>query len=174
MMIPTGVLTAAYIAASALYILSLGGLANQESARRGNSLGVAGMIIAVVATVAGITQQGLFIALSAMAVGSVIGAALAARVAMTSMPQLVAVLHSFVGLAAVLVGVASHLAPQGLTGVEHVIHAVELYIGVLVGAVTFTGSIVAWGKLQGVIRSRPLLLPGRHLVNAGLLVVCVV
>ena len=103
--IPAGVLTAAYIAASALFILSLGGLANQESARRGNSLGVAGMIIAVVATVAGVTTQGLLVSATSMAVGAVIGATLAARVGMTSMPQLVAILHSFVGLAAVLVGI---------------------------------------------------------------------
>ena len=171
--IPPGVLTAAYIAASALFILSLGGLANQQSARRGNQLGVAGMVIAIVATVAGLTTQGWFVSLSAMAVGSVIGAWLASRVAMTSMPQLVAVLHSFVGLAAVLVGLASHLAPQGLNGVEHVIHSVELYVGVFVGAVTFTGSIVAWAKLQGVLRSKPLLLPGRHMVNLTMLVICV-
>jgi H+-translocating NAD(P) transhydrogenase subunit beta len=169
--IPAGIITAAYIAASALFILSLGGLANQESARRGNSLGVAGMIIAIVATVAGLTTQGLFVSASSMAVGAVIGATLAARVAMTSMPQLVAILHSFVGLAAVLVGFASHLAPQGLTGVEHVIHSVELYVGVFVGAVTFTGSVVAYGKLQGVFRSKPLLLPGRHVVNAGLMII---
>ena len=169
--IPVGVLTAAYIAASALFILSLGGLANQESARRGNSLGVAGMIIAVVATVAGLTTQGLLVSATAMAVGAVIGATLAARVAMTSMPQLVAMLHSFVGLAAVLVGFASHLAPQGLKGVEHVIHSVELYVGVFVGAITFTGSVVAYGKLQGVFRSKPLLLPGRHVVNAGLMLI---
>jgi H+-translocating NAD(P) transhydrogenase subunit beta len=172
--VPPGLLTAAYIAASALFILSLGGLAHQESARRGNVLGVVGMIIAVAATIVGLTTEGLLVSLGAMLLGGLIGAALAARVAMTSMPQLVAILHSFVGLAAVLVGLASHLSPSALGGVEAVIHSVELYIGVFVGSVTFTGSIVAWGKLQGVIRSKPLLVPGRHALNLGILVVCAV
>src|SRR6478672_4259264 len=103
-----------------------------------------------------------------MVVGAVIGAILAARVQMTSMPQLVAVLHSFVGLAAVLVGFASHLKPEGLRGAEEAIHSTELFIGVFVGAITFTGSVIAFGKLQGVIGSKPLLLPGRHVLNAAL------
>jgi NAD(P) transhydrogenase subunit beta len=170
---PEGLLTVAYIAASALFILSLGGLSHQETARRGNMMGVVGMIIAVVATVVSLTTQGFAVSLASMVVGSIIGAFLAARVAMTSMPQLVAILHSFVGLAAVLVGFASHLAPGELSGAEKVIHSVELYVGVFVGSVTFTGSVVAYGKLQGVIRSKPLILPARHALNIVLVLACV-
>ncbi|HEY4220989.1 MAG TPA: NAD(P)(+) transhydrogenase (Re/Si-specific) subunit beta [Myxococcota bacterium] len=171
---PQGVLTVAYIAAGALFILSLGGLAHQESARRGNALGVVGMIIAVAATVVGLSTQGAEVALGGMLVGAIIGALLASRVQMTQMPQLVAMLHSFVGLAAVLVGTASHLKPEGLTGAEQYIHSTELFVGVFVGAVTFTGSIVAFGKLQELIGSKALLLPGRHVINAALVVVCLV
>ncbi len=169
-----GLITVAYIAASALFILSLGGLSNQESARRGNTLGVAGMVLAVVATVVAVTTQGFVVAACSMGVGALIGAVLAARVQMTSMPQLVAVLHSFVGLAAVLVGLASFLKPEGLRGAEAVIHSSEMFVGIFVGSVTFTGSIVAYGKLQGVLGSRPLLLPGRHVLNATVVIVCAV
>src|SRR5690606_38433732 len=139
--------TVAYIAASALFILSLGGLSNQETARRGNLYGIIGMVLALVATAAGPDVTGYGMLAAAILPGAIIGAFLASRVAMTSMPELVAVLHSFVGLAAVLVGFASYLGPKpDLHGVEATIHEIEIYIGVLVGAVTFTGSVIAFGK----------------------------
>jgi len=151
-----------------LFILSLGGLSNQESARRGNIYGMIGMLIAVVATVLS-TQGNSYGALSvAIVIGAIIGSVLAMRV-MTGMPQLVAMLHSFVGLAAVLVGFASYLDPSShLQGVEKTIHEVEIYLGILIGAVTFTGSVIAFGKLQGIIGSKPLLLPARHWLNLSL------
>lgn len=166
---PTSLVTTAYIVAGVLFILSLGGLSKQESARRGNSFGILGMLIALGATAAGARVSGYGVLAAAVGVGALIGAVLAARVAMTSMPQLVAILHSFVGAAAVLVGFASYLDPSSaLTGIEKSIHEVEVFVGVFIGAITFTGSIVAYGKLQGVIRSKPLLLPGRHWVNLGI------
>jgi NAD(P) transhydrogenase subunit beta len=161
----------AYIAASALFILSLGGLSNQETARQGNVFGIIGMAIAFTATALSseVTNYGTLIA--AIVPGAIIGSILAARVAMTSMPELVAILHSFVGLAAVLVGVATYLQPDNsLIGVEATIHELEVFIGVFIGAVTFTGSIVAFGKLNGAIGSKPLMLPARHLINISLLV----
>jgi NAD(P) transhydrogenase subunit beta len=172
----------AYLAAAMLFILSLRGLSTQETARRGNAFGIIGMALAL-----GITCWALFatpkdgvaalgestgILGGALAVGAIVGALLAARVAMTSMPELVAVLHSFVGLAAVLVGIASYLEPEKKTG--DVAHEVEVFAGVLIGAVTFTGSIIAFFKLRGSIGSKPLLLPGRHVLNAGAIVACVV
>ncbi|WP_346293478.1 Re/Si-specific NAD(P)(+) transhydrogenase subunit beta [Sphaerothrix gracilis] len=163
--------TVAYVAASALFILSLGGLSNQETARRGNLYGIAGMAIAFVATALSAQVTG-YVTLSAMIVpGVIIGAVLASRVAMTSMPELVAILHSFVGLAAVLVGIANYLQPDPtLLGVEETIHKIEIYIGVFIGAITFTGSIVAFGKLRAILSSKPLALPGRHLLNIAMLV----
>ena len=159
-------LTVAYLTASVLFILSLGGLSAQHTARRGNWYGIIGMTIAMVATVAAPEVTGYAILGGAIAVGAVIGAILAARVEMTAMPQLVALLHSFVGAAAVLVGVASYLDPAAhLEGIEIPIHEAEIFIGVFVGSLTFTGSVIAFGKLQGFIRSKPLLLPGRHLLN---------
>ena len=168
-MITEGLLTAAYIVASVLFILSLGGLSNQESARRGNIYGMTGMLIAVVATVLS-TQGNSYGVLSvAIVMGAIIGSVLARRVEMTGMPQLVAMLHSFVGLAAVLVGFASYLDPAShFQGAEKTIHEVEIYLGILIGAVTFTGSVIAFGKLQGIIGSKPLLLPARHWLNLGL------
>jgi NAD(P) transhydrogenase subunit beta len=166
-------LTAAYLAAGILFILSLKGLSHPESSRRGNTFGALGMAIAVIATMlaTGLTISPAF--LGALAVASIIGALVASRVAMTAMPQLVALLHSFVGLAAVLVGISNHLEPSvALTGAEQAMHAVEIYLGVFIGAITFTGSIIAWGKLQAVIRSKPLLLPGRHWVNLGMVLAC--
>ena len=171
---PESLVTIAYIAAGILFIFSLGGLSAQESARRGNLFGITGMLIAVAATMLGphVSSYGVLIAM--LAVGGAIGAVLAARVEMTSMPQLVAMLHSFVGLAAVLVGFASLLGPAtGLTGVEARIHEIEIFIGVFVGAITFTGSVVAFGKLQGLIRSKPLLLPGRHALNVAIILACI-
>jgi NAD(P) transhydrogenase subunit beta len=149
----------------------LGGLSNQETARQGNVFGMIGMLIALTATAfsAEVTNYGTLVA--AIIPGAIIGSILAARVAMTSMPELVAVLHSFVGLAAVLVGIATYLQPDNsLIGVEATIHELEIFIGVFIGAVTFTGSIVAFGKLNGSIDSKPFMLPARHLLNIGLLV----
>lgn len=162
-------LTVAYIAASALFILSLGGLSNQETAPRGNVYGIVGMLIAFVATAlsGGVTEYGTLAAV--ILPGAVIGAIVSSRVAMTSMPELVAILHSFVGAAAVLVGIANHLEPdQSLVGVEATIHEIEIFVGVFIGALTFTGSVIAFGKLRGIISSKSLLLPARHLLNLGL------
>jgi NAD(P) transhydrogenase subunit beta len=167
---------AAYLFASILFILSLGSLSSQESAKRGVLYGIIGMFIAILATILGQDVQGHIYIITAIAIASIIGILLARRVEMTSMPQLVAILHSFVGLAAVLVGFGSYLDPetQLLVSTEHTIHLVEVFIGVFIGALTFTGSIVAWGKLEGKIMSKPLLYPGRHLVNIILLAVCIV
>ena len=170
---PSGISNIAYLAASALFILSLSGLSHPATARRGNMLGIAGMVIAVMTTVLAGSPDGIAIIIVAMVVGGVAGAMLAKRVEMTQMPQLVAVLHSFVGLAAVLVGYANYLEPTTLGGVEKAIHEVETYLGILIGAVTFTGSIIAFLKLQGTMGGKPMLLPGRHVLNAGALLVCV-
>ena len=170
-----GMVTAAYIVAAVLFILSLAGLSKQETARRGNLCGIAGMAIAVGATVLGdnVSAYGWLIVM--MLIGGAIGAFLASRVQMTEMPELVAILHSFVGLAAVLVGFASYLDPDSHhTGVEGTIHNVEIYLGILIGALTFTGSVTAFGKLNGKIGSRPLMLPHRHLLNIGIGVVCLI
>ena len=175
-MISSQIQLASYLLASILFILSLGGLSSQESARRGVLYGIVGMIIAIVSTVLGEGVEGQIYIIIAIAIASVIGIALARKVEMTSMPQLVAILHSFVGLAAVLVGFGSYLDPhtQDLVGAAHSIHLVEIFIGVFIGAITFTGSVIAWGKLEGKIRSKPLVYPGRHLVNILLLIVCIV
>ena len=165
----------AYIAASALFILSLGGLSNQETARQGNLFGIIGMAIAFIATALSAQVNGYGVLAAAIVPGAIIGSILAARVAMTSMPELVAILHSFVGLAAVLVGFATYLQPENtLVGVEATIHELEIYIGIFIGAVTFAGSVVAFGKLNGSFGSKPLMLPARHLINISLLVGSVV
>jgi len=175
-MISSQIQLASYLFASILFILSLGGLSSQESAKRGVFFGIAGMIIAIISTVLGEGVSGHIYIIVAVAIASVIGILVARKVEMTSMPQLVAILHSFVGLAAVLVGYGSFLDPhtQTLTGVEHNIHIGEIFIGVFIGAITFTGSIVAWGKLDGKIRSKPLLYPGRHIINILLVIACIV
>lgn len=175
-MISTQIQTAAYLFASILFILSLGGLSSQESAKHGVFYGIAGMIIAILATVFGAGVEGHIYIIVAIAIASVIGIIVARKVEMTAMPQLVAILHSFVGLAAILVGFGSFLDPEThlLQGAEHNIHFVEVFIGVFIGAITFTGSIVAWGKLDGKIRSKPLLYKGRHLVNIILVVTSIV
>ena len=163
-------ITIAYIAASALFILSLGGLSRQETARRGNLYGILGMLIALVAAGAAI-KDGNYVLLAAVLIpGAVIGALVASRVQMTAMPQLVAILHSFVGLAAVLVGFATYLGEHKIAEGEALIHLAEIFIGVCIASVTFTGSVIAFGKLQGTLSGRPLLLPGRHLINLLLLV----
>ncbi|MGV2830339.1 Re/Si-specific NAD(P)(+) transhydrogenase subunit beta [Myxosarcina sp. GI1(2024)] len=164
-------ITVAYIAASALFILSLGGLSNQETARKGNLFGIIGMAIALVATALSSQVHNYTILIGAVVPGAIIGSILAARVAMTAMPELVAILHSFVGLAAVLVGISNYLKPNAnLVGVEATIHEIEIFVGVFIGAVTFTGSVVAFGKLNGILGSKPLKLPARHLINIALIV----
>lgn len=176
-MIESKIQIVAYLFASILFIYSLGGLSSQESAKRGVWYGILGMVIAILATVLGENMKGGYVyIIAAVGVASVIGVILARKVEMTSMPQLVAILHSFVGLAAVLVGFGSYLDPATakLPHTEHIIHLVEVFLGVFVGAITFTGSIVAWGKLEGKIRSKPLLYPGRHVVNILLVITCVV
>ena len=175
-MISSQLQLASYLLASILFILSLGGLSSQESARRGVWFGIVGMIIAVLSTIFGEGIEGQAFIIAAIAVGGLIGILVARKVEMTSMPQLVAILHSFVGLAAVLVGYGSYLDPetQSLLGADRTIHLIEIFIGVFIGAITFTGSIVAWGKLDGKIGSKPLLYPGRHVVNILLVIGSVV
>lgn len=166
--------TIIYLISAILFIQSLGSLSHQESAKRGNLFGIIGMILAIGATLMS-KEVFAYNALSlAIIFGGAIGAFLAARVAMTSMPELVAILHSFVGLAAVLVGITSYLTPpEGLGAAEHIIHLLEIYIGVFIGAITFTGSIVAFAKLRGTISGTPLLLPARHLLNLAMLIACI-
>ena len=173
-----GLVTVSYIAATVLFILALGGLSNQETARRGNLFGIIGMALAVVATILAVTggNQTDFVGgiIGGVLVGGGIGLTLARRVQMTDMPELVAILHSLVGLAAVLVGYANVLGHSGpVEGVEKTIHDIETFLGILIGAVTLSGSIVAFGKLSGRIGGKPLTLPGRHWFNLGLLVVTV-
>lgn len=167
--------TVSYLGATILFILCLGGLSNQETARRGNLYGMIGMAIAVLATVFGprVDAAGIPWIIAAMVIGGGIGIYLARVVQMTQMPELVAFMHSMVGLAACLVGFASYIDPSNtLSGAEKTIHEVEIYIGILIGAVTLSGSVIAFGKLSGKIGGKPLLLPGRHLINLiGLLVV---
>ncbi|EJG0764419.1 Re/Si-specific NAD(P)(+) transhydrogenase subunit beta [Vibrio parahaemolyticus O5:K30] len=167
-----GLVQAAYIVAALFFIMSLAGLSKQESARNGNYYGIAGMAIALIATIFSPDAQGFGWTIIAMAIGGAIGIFYAKKVEMTEMPELVAILHSFVGLAAVLVGYNSYLdAPEAATHAEHVIHLVEVFLGVFIGAVTFTGSIVAFGKLRGVISSSPLNLPHKHKMNLAAIVV---
>ncbi len=168
-------ITVSYISAAILFILSLGGLSSQETARRGNFYGMLGMAIALVATAATPGVTGYAMLAGAIIPGVLIGGFLAQRVAMTSMPELVAILHSFVGLAAVLVGFASYMGPQPvLTEVEVTIHEIEIFVGVFVGAITFTGSVIAFGKLRGSIGGKPLMLPARHALNLGMVIGSVV
>lgn len=165
-----GLVTMSYIAASILFILSLGGLSNQETARRGNLFGMIGMAIAIFATVASDAVTSYTILIIALLIGGFIGTKAAFQVEMTQMPELVAIMHSLVGLAAVFVGYANFIDPTAsLAGVEKTIHEVEIYVGILIGAVTFSGSVVAFGKLSGRISGSPVLLPARHWLNLGLL-----
>jgi NAD(P) transhydrogenase subunit beta len=177
-------ITAAYVIAAVLFILSLRGLSSQETARRGNLYGIIGMAIAIAATLANNPDaavaahgnlagtRGSFHAMlfGAIFVGAIIGSIMAARVAMTGMPELVALLHSFVGLAAVLVGYSLDLKTQ-----DSLAHRIEIYIDVWIGAITTTGSVLAFLKLRGSISGKPLLLPARHFLNLAMLagsVVC--
>jgi len=168
-----GIISVSYIIAAILFILALGGLSNQETARRGNWYGIIGMAIALIATILGIVEQHYEYLLVALLIGGTIGLIAARRVQMTQMPELVAILHSLVGAAAVAVGFANFMDPGRLShyaGVELTIHDIETYIGVLIGAVTFSGSVIAFGKLSGRMSGSPLTLPGRHWFNLALLI----
>jgi NAD(P) transhydrogenase subunit beta len=171
-----GILVVSYIIAIILFILALGGLSNQETARRGNWYGIVGMAIALVATIWGIVTQSYIELGAALLIGGTIGLIAAKRVQMTQMPELVAILHSLVGLAAVAVGFANFLDPGRLahySGVDLTIHDIETYLGILIGAVTFSGSVIAFGKLSGRISGNPLILPARHWMNLLLLLIVI-
>ena len=166
--------TVAYIVAAVLFVLSLAGLSHQTTARRGNLLGIIGMILAMGATIWGVMTGGY----GSMVIGIIpavaIGAVLAARVPMTGMPELVAMLHSFVGLAAVLVGISSHIEPGiEVPEREMLIHEIEIFVGVFIGAITFTGSILAFLKLRGSVSGKAITIPGRHVLNGLLVLICV-
>jgi NAD(P) transhydrogenase subunit beta len=166
--------TVSYIGATILFILSLGGLSHPETSRRGNLYGMIGMAIAVIATVFGprVTADGYAWIIIALVIGGSVGLFAAKKVKMTEMPELVALMHSFVGLAAALVGFASYIDPSmHYEGAEKIIHEVEIYVGILIGAVTFSGSLIAFGKLNGKIGGKPLLLPARHWLNLALLLI---
>jgi NAD(P) transhydrogenase subunit beta len=168
-------ITVAYLASAVLFILALGGLSTNDTARRGNLFGIIGMIIAIVVTIAAFVTRHFEWLIAIMIAGGVIGFILSRRVQMTQMPELVAILHSLVGLAAVLIGIANFLdATIQYSGVEKSIHEIEVYIGVGIGAMTFTGSIMAYGKLSGMIGGQPMMLPARHWLNLALLVAVVV
>ena len=170
-----GIVTASYVGATILFILALGGLSNQETARRGNLYGMIGMSVALIATIAGVTGN-MEILIGGLVLGGGIGLILAKRVQMTEMPELVAMLHSLVGLAAVLVGFANFMDPERLShysGIELTIHDVETYLGILIGAVTLSGSVIAFGKLSGKIGGNPMLLPARHFLNLILLLISI-
>jgi NAD(P) transhydrogenase subunit beta len=171
-----GIISVSYIIATILFILALGGLSNQETARRGNWYGIIGMTIALVATILGVVTHNYIPLFVALLVGGTIGLFAARRVQMTQMPELVAILHSLVGIAAVAVGFANFMDPDRLThylGVELTIHDIETYLGILIGAVTFSGSVIAFGKLSGRMSGSPLTLPGRHYLNLALLIAAI-
>ena len=174
-MLSTELVTAAYIGSSVLFILSLGGLSNQEKAKRGVWFGIVGMAIAILATVLGPEMSVSKYLIPSLIVGSIIGLFVAQRVQMTGMPELVAALHSFVGLAAVFIGLNQEINPTKMYfGADKVIHDTEVFIGIFIGAITFTGSVVAYGKLAGSITGKAVILPGRHLLNILMVVVCLV
>tara|TARA_B100001057_G_scaffold272392_2_gene272696 strand:- start:3569 stop:4981 length:1413 start_codon:yes stop_codon:yes gene_type:complete len=158
---------ALYIGATILFVLTLGGLSNQESSRKGNMYGMIGMTIAIIATLLGpYVTKNYYLILTLMTFGAIVGITLARKVQMTQMPELVAILHSLVGLAAVLVGYVNFLDQTiQLSGVEKTIHSIEIYIGIFIGAITFSGSIIAFGKLSGKMSGNPLILPARHYLN---------
>jgi NAD(P) transhydrogenase subunit beta len=187
-----GMSIVAYLIAGVLFIRSLGGLSKQETAKTGNLFGVLGMVIAIVVTAITWLQHGagataMALLGGAIGIGAIVGGSMARRVEMTGMPELVAILHSFVGLAAVLVGVSSYLGPEshaasttvvGAAQAAHgaaarIVHRIELWIGIAIGALTFTGSVIAWAKLKGSISGKPLLLPGRHFLNLAIVLAIV-
>lgn len=160
-----GLITSAYLVAAAFFIASLAGLSKQETARRGNWLGILGMTIALLATIAGVSLDAMLPLAIALAIGGAIGLRLALKVEMTQMPELVAILHSFVGLAAVLVGYNSFFETHSAAGAALTVHLTEVFLGVFIGAVTFSGSIVAFAKLRGIASSKPLSIPHKHKLN---------
>lgn len=166
-----GLITMAYLVSGVFFVLSLGGLSKQETARKGNKYGILGMALAIAATFLSGEVENFKLLIPLMLGGAFIGGVLAKRVEMTSMPELVAILHSFVGAAAVLVGLASFLDPSHaeLSETDQLIHDIEILLGVFIGGVTFTGSVIAFGKLRGSLSGKPLLLPGRHIINLGML-----
>lgn len=171
----SSLITVSYLAAAILFILALGGLKDNESARRGNLYGMIGMMIAVLVTISAFVTKNHNILILVMVIGGVAGFILSRRVKMTQMPELVAILHSLVGLAAVLIGYANFLEPAvELVGVEKSIHEIEIYIGVCIGALTFTGSVIAYGKLSGHISGKPLMLPARHWLNLAMFIAVVI
>ena len=173
-MLSSNIVTAVYIAASVLFILSLGGLSNQEKAKRAVWFGIVGMALAVFGTVFGPKVSGFIWIIPMIVIGSIIGTVVAQRVEMTGMPQLVAALHSFVGIAAVFIGINSHIdPPSNLFGAELIIHDIEIFIGVFIGAVTATGSVIAYGKLSGTIDGKALLLPARNWLNLAAVLFCI-
>ncbi|UCH39639.1 MAG: Re/Si-specific NAD(P)(+) transhydrogenase subunit beta [Gammaproteobacteria bacterium] len=168
-------ITVSYLASAALFILALGGLSNNDTARRGNMFGIVGMIIALLITIGAFVSGNYTVLVFIMVVGGLIGFVLSRRVQMTQMPELVAILHSLVGLAAVLIGFANFMDPSiSYTGVEKTIHEIEVYIGICIGALTFTGSVVAYGKLSGMIGGQPMMLPARHWLNLAMFIAVVV
>ena len=166
-----GLITMAYLVSGVFFVLSLGGLSKQETARKGNMYGILGMALAIAATFLSGEVENFKLLIPLMLGGAFIGGVLAKRVEMTSMPELVAILHSFVGAAAVLVGLASFLDPSHaeLSETDQLIHDIEILLGVFIGGVTITGSVIAFGKLRGSLSGKPLLLPGRHMINLGML-----
>jgi NAD(P) transhydrogenase subunit beta len=168
-------ITVSYLGAAALFILALGGLKANDTARRGNMFGIVGMIIAVLVTIAAFVSNKLEVLIVIMVAGGALGFILSRRVQMTQMPELVAILHSLVGIAAVLIGFANFMDTSlQFTGVDKTIHEIEVYIGIGIGALTFTGSVIAYGKLSGMLGGQPLLLPARHWLNLIMLVAVVV
>ena len=171
----SSLITVSYLAAAILFILALGGLKNNESARRGNLYGMAGMAIAVLTTINAFVTNNQTVLIVVMAIGGLIGFVVSRRVKMTQMPELVAILHSLVGLAAVLIGYANFLDPHvNFAGIEKTIHEIEIFIGICIGALTFTGSVIAYAKLSGAIGGRPLMLPARHWLNLAMFVTVVI
>jgi NAD(P) transhydrogenase subunit beta len=170
-----GIINASYLGAAVLFILSLSGLSSNENARRGNLYGMLGMLLAVSATILGTVHRNFELVAAAIVIGSILGFVLARKVQMTQMPQLVALLHSLVGMAAVLVGYANYMDPEvAFSGAEKTVHLIEIYIGIYIGGLTFSGSVIAFGKLSAIIGSKPLLLPARHTLNFVLLVVVII
>ncbi len=166
---------ALYIGATILFILTLGGLSHQETSRKGNMYGMIGMTVAIFATLfSPYVTKNYHLIITLMVTGAFVGIFLAKKVQMTQMPELVAILHSLVGLAAVLVGYVNFLDDTIiLTGVEKTIHSIEIYIGIFIGAITFSGSIIAFGKLSGKMSGNPLILPARHYLNLVIVLVII-
>ena len=170
---PEGIITISYIVAGILFILSLKGLSNQETARRGNIYGATGMAVAVIATILGGKVGSLGVLMLVMLVGGGIGMIVARRVEMTEMPELVAILHSFVGMAAVLVGIVSQIESVSLNRTDLLIQEIEIILGVFIGSYTFTGSVIAFTKLRGSIEGKPLMIPFRHQINLFMVLISI-